>query len=390
VLGLVGLLVVIAVAGLLLLAVIVGETGDAGFGVGLVLASLPVLPLVMAYVWLDRFEPEPPGQLVLLFLSGATVAALAAAILNGIGADLLAPASAQDRVARAAVFVAPWVEEAAKGLLVLAVALWGRREFNGIVDGMVAAGMVGIGFAFSENILYFGRAFLTTAAGQGTEAGLLAATVAFVVRGVLAPFAHPLFTTAIGIGLGIAVHSRRWTVRVLAPTVGYLAAVAMHTAWNRYALTGLGGFVAGYLLLLVPLLAGMIVIAASSRRTEGRLIARHLPEYAANGWLPAYDIPMLASMRHRRRAVAWMRSVAGAPAGRALHRYQLAATELAFLRDQRLKGFVAPDAEHREQVLLADLGRERAAIPDPPSGSWEPPFTTGPVVSNLHQRGVDD
>jgi protease PrsW len=370
VLGLVGLLVVIGVAGLLLLAVIVGETGDTGFGVGLVLASLPVLPLVAAYVWLDRFEPEPPSQLVLLFLWGATVAALVAAILNSIGADLLAPARGDADVAQAAVYVAPWVEEAAKGSTIVAIAVWGRREFNGIVDGMVAAGMVGIGFAFSENVLYFGRAFLTTAADQGTQAGLLAATATFVVRGILAPFAHPLFTTAIGIGLGVAVHSRSWAVRVLAPVAGYLVAVAMHMMWNRYALTGFSGFVTGYLVLLVPLLGGMIVIAGVSRRTEGRLIARHLPEYAARGQLPAHDIPMLASMRQRRQAVAWARSVAGPAAGRALHRYQLAATELAFLRDQRLKGFDVPDAERREQLLLAELRQQRAAIPDPRGASW--------------------
>jgi RsiW-degrading membrane proteinase PrsW (M82 family) len=404
VLGLVGLVVVIGVAGLALVAAIAGETGDTGFVVGLILASVPVLPLVAAYVWLDRFEPEPPGQLLVLFLWGATVAALAAAILNSIGADLFAasagqpgtsppgtapPGTREAGVAQAAVYVAPWVEEAAKGSIVVALALWRRREFNGVVDGMVAAGMVGIGFAFSENILYFGRAFLSTAAEFGTQAGLLAATATFVIRGVLAPFAHPLFTTAIGIGLGIAVHGRSWPVRVVAPLAGYLAAVAMHMMWNRYALTGLSGFVTGYLVMLVPLLAGMIVIAAVSRRTEGRLIARHLPAYAANGWLPAYDIPMLASMRRRRQAIAWMRSVAGSAAGRALHRYQLAATELAFLRDQLVRGFAVPDAPRRERELLADLRAQRARIPDPPGGSWDPPFTTGPVGS-LRRRGLDD
>jgi RsiW-degrading membrane proteinase PrsW (M82 family) len=380
VLGLVGLVVVIGVAGLALVAAIAGETGDTGFVVGLVLASLPVLPLVAAYVWLDRFEPEPPSQLLLLFLWGATVAALAAAILNSIGADLFAAAATADptrdaRAATAAVYVAPWVEEAAKGSIVVAIALWHRREFNGIVDGMVAAGMVGIGFAFSENILYFGRAFLSTAAELGTQAGLIAATATFVIRGVLAPFAHPLFTTAIGIGLGIAAHSRQPAVRVLAPLAGYLAAVAMHMMWNRYALTGLGGFVTGYLVMLVPLLALAVLIAMVSRGMEGRLIARHLPAYAAMGWLPAYDIPMLASMRKRRQAVAWMRSVAGASAARALHRYQLAATELAFLRDHVVKGYRIRDAQGREHALLTELRAQRAAIPDPPGGSWEPQGT---------------
>ena len=54
-----------------------------------------------------------------------------------------------------------------------------------MLDGIVYAAMVGLGFAFTENILYYGRTAL--------EGGVpLAAT--FFVRGVLSPFAHPVFT----------------------------------------------------------------------------------------------------------------------------------------------------------------------------------------------------
>ena len=65
-----------------------------------------------------------------------------------------------------AVLVAPWIEEAAKGAAVLLVLLFRRREFDGVVDGIVLAGLSGVGFAFTENVLYFGRAFL---AGQRGE-----------------------------------------------------------------------------------------------------------------------------------------------------------------------------------------------------------------------------
>ena len=92
-----------------------------------------------------------------------------------------------------AVLVAPWVEEAAKGAAVLLVLLFRRREFDGVVDGIVLAGLAGVGFAFTENILYFGRAFLA-GQEQSLTTGFFAAGITFVLRGVLSPFAHPLFT----------------------------------------------------------------------------------------------------------------------------------------------------------------------------------------------------
>ena len=105
-----------------------------------------------------------------------------------------------------------------------------RREFDGVVDGIVYAGLAGVGFAFTENVLYLGRALQD----NGT-AGL---AVTFVLRGVFGPFAHPMFTMATGIGLGVAATTRRRWLRVVAPLVGWLCAVALHAMWNLSAVAG--------------------------------------------------------------------------------------------------------------------------------------------------------
>ena len=65
--------------------------------------------------------------------------------------------------------------------MLYAIYRWRRHEFDGVLDGIVYAGMVGLGFAFTENVLYYGRTAL-----EGGD--VLAAT--FFVRGVMAPFAH--------------------------------------------------------------------------------------------------------------------------------------------------------------------------------------------------------
>jgi RsiW-degrading membrane proteinase PrsW (M82 family) len=180
---------------LLLLLVVGGDTGVVGLVAGVVFALVPVFIVVPCLLWLDRFEAEPPTLLVFAFAWGAVVATFVALVVNTYSLALLRDAGGD--ISTTAVVVAPWVEESCKGAVVLLVLLWRRREFDGVVDGIVYAGLAGAGFAFTENVLYLGRAL--------SESGTAGLAVTFVLRCVVGPFAHPLFTMAIGIGLGVAV-----------------------------------------------------------------------------------------------------------------------------------------------------------------------------------------
>ncbi len=148
--------VVFLACALIVLAIIGSDTGVTGVLVGLALAAVPVFVVVPALLWLDRFEAEPTGLLLFAFGWGAAVATLVAILVNSTSIALL-KASGGD-VTAGAVVIAPIVEETCKGLAVLLVFLYRRREFDGVIDGIVYAGMAGIGFAFTENVLYLGRA----------------------------------------------------------------------------------------------------------------------------------------------------------------------------------------------------------------------------------------
>ena len=142
--------------------------------------------------------------------------------------------------------------------------------------------MVGIGFAFVENILYLAAAYNGTD-GMG-PGGTEAVTAVFVVRCLFSPFAHPLFTSFIGIGVGIAVGSRSRTVRMLAPLVGYLLAVVAHATWNSSTLFGLEGFVGVYFVLMVPAFIVMTLpghLVASVGATDAGRRAASTPPSAA-------------------------------------------------------------------------------------------------------------
>jgi hypothetical protein len=152
----------IAVCGVVITVVLLLTVGPGVFGTALLLASLPVLPLVWVYRWLDRHEPEPRGMLLFAFGWGAAVAT-AFSLLLSLPPTLAVQAAGGDADTVGAVFVAPLVEEGLKALGLLAALLVGRRALDGLVDGFVYSGMVGIGFAFTENILYLGNALITAA-----------------------------------------------------------------------------------------------------------------------------------------------------------------------------------------------------------------------------------
>ena len=358
---LIGFLVLLmGASGLLVLGSVTHDTGVVGFLIGISLALLPLPVVIGAFRWLDRYEPEPRGLLLFAFFWGATVAALAAALLNTASLIAIARTSGGSGMDVTAVLVAPWVEEAAKGAAVLLVLVFRRREFDGVVDGIVLAGLSAVGFAFTENILYFGRAFLA-GQEQSLTTGFFAAGVTFVLRGVFSPFAHPLFTAMIGIGLGVAARTANPATRWLAPLAGYLLAVLLHGAWNLSSLSGLSGFFTGYVLIMVPAFALTIAVATWSRRREGATVAVRLPTYVDAGWLDPQYVPMLASLQRRRQSLDWMEARYGGGRARALRDFQHAATELAFLRDRVERGLDVPDFPSRERELLAMVARSRAA-----------------------------
>src|SRR4030095_2986874 len=181
--------------GLIVLLLIGSETGLVAMIIGLICATLPVPIYIMLLLWIDRYESEPLWLLATVFIWGAVVAVFVAFILNTMNDAIVTAATNNAQIGNnfGAVISAPIVEESAKAFILLLLFLFKRDEFDGIIDGIVYAGMVGLGFAMTENVLYYGRAV-------GGGAGAL--TFTWVLRGMAAPFSHPLFTSMTGIGLG--------------------------------------------------------------------------------------------------------------------------------------------------------------------------------------------
>ena len=313
-------------------------------------AALPLLVVLPTYLWLDRYEAEPARFLIFGFAWGALCAAVGALFLNTFFNIIVSLAGAEDPDTLSAVLSAPVVEEGLKGLGILLIILLRRHQFDGIIDGIVYAGVIGAGFAFSENILYLGRIY--------TEYGQEGIGYLFILRGVMGPFAHPLFTACTGIGLGIAVSLMRSTgTKILAGLGGYLCAVLLHGTWNLSA--GAGNFLALYVSVQVPLFLIFIVLIIWLRHREGKLIRQYLSQYADVGWLSHQEVAMLASLSARRQARSWARQNGGKRALASMRSFQDSASDLALLRARIARGSAGKDAQPAERALLDSIVAHR-------------------------------
>ena len=350
--------VLVCLGALAILAVLALAGAPGSLALATVLAALPVGPLVACYLWLDRYEPEPRRLLAAGLLWGCFVATAAALLVQGLGGFVVSFTDNQSLAV-----VAPVTEEASKGLFLLLLLWWRLAELDGVLDGIVYAGMVGIGFAFTENILYLAAAYNgTDGAGPG---GTEALTATFVVRCLFSPFAHPLFTAFTGIGVGLAVNARSHPARILWPLGGYACAVVAHAVWNTSTVYGFDNFAIAYVVLMAPAFVALTGLAIWVRSSERRVLAAALTDAAQRGLVPATDIGWVVDLGARRRSRAYARQVGGRPAERAVREYQQAAIELGFLHYRFLRGTPPPDYAERGQLFLQQIAALRPSIAFP-------------------------
>ncbi|HKO98252.1 MAG TPA: PrsW family intramembrane metalloprotease [Pyrinomonadaceae bacterium] len=336
--------------GLLVLLLIGFETGPVGFLIGFVAATIPVPVYLVLVLWIDRYEAEPYWMLATAFFWGAMVAVFFAFILNTVSGIAVAMMT-EDATAGntfGAVISAPIVEETAKALILFIFFFWKKDEFDGVIDGIVYAAMVGLGFAMTENIQYYGRAVL-----EGGSGGL---TIVLVLRGALAPFSHPLFTSMTGIGLGLARQSQHTTVKVITPLVGLGAAIAMHAIWNGSVfLFGGPGFILMYIVIMVPAFFLMFVVIALALRREGRLIREYLAADFQTGFMTQKEYNQLGSIFGRMGASYNAFSQGGYQSWQACRQLNQTASELAFHRSRVARGLSSHDASEREATYRAAM-----------------------------------
>jgi RsiW-degrading membrane proteinase PrsW (M82 family) len=361
--ALVILFVLIAIAGVVGAGLIAASAEDAeGTGLSILFAMVPLPFLWFVFWWLDRYEPEPRRYKFAAFVWGGVVA-----VAIALAVEVWAAAAFDLSDEQTATFVAPLAEETAKCLFLLLTFLRLRRVVDGVLDGLIYAGLVGIGFAFVENIGYYAASYLGSP--EIKIAGAEGATTTFVVRGIFSPFAHPLFTAAFGIAIGFAVTRRSKVLRVVLVVLGLAASMCLHGLWNgslSYGPESGAGFVLAYLALGALLLA-VAVLAIVVRVRQVRILERSLSYVADRGWIHPAEIPYLSRFGYRRAARRHARKEHGKVAAETVERYQRLATEMAFLHDALMSGRSKPRGVERTYALLDAMYDLRPQLRLPPA-----------------------
>lgn len=248
-----------------------------------VLGLVPFVIVAPVLIWMDRLEPEPWSSRLHTFLWGAFVAGIISLVFNSVFALATSETAA-------AVVSAPFIEELTKAGAILWMVR--RREVDGIMDGLVYAGWVGLGFAVVEDISYF---FLAD------EQDILWET--FIGRALLTPFAHPLFTAWTGLAVGLAVRNRK---PLLTAWWGLLIAMGTHAAWNgslSFAEDETGALVAGiaiiaFVVLFLATILGVILL----RRRDTRRFRELTPMLSQRYGITMDELTSMTSAGTRRQA----------------------------------------------------------------------------------------
>lgn len=346
--------IVVSVVLLLVAGYLILVLGPTALFWAIVLASVPLAVVLLGIHWVDRWEPEPRPVLLFAFLWGAAVAIFVALVFSGITQAYEAANGIKESAGTLlfeTVVQAPIVEEAAKGFGILLLLWVIRRNFDGPVDGLVYGATIAVGFAFTENLQYFGLA-LGGQEGAGSIAGV------FVLRAILSPFAHVMFTACTGLLLGVA--SRR-TGRIGAIgyfLVGLVPAIALHALWNSSTFWSNNWFLF-YFVVEVPLFVIAIVFVVRLRRGEQVLTSTRLDEYAAAGWFTQGEVNQLSSTRGRKQAIDWARRY---NLKRQYVKFVQDATHLAFTRQKLIGGRDLAASQRFEAELLESIVADRKAL----------------------------
>ena len=307
------------------------------------LALVPVVLMAAMFAWLDIFKLMSVWEMLgLLILGGIT--ALAAWPISGQMLDNLPMGfSFYSRI------VAPWIEEALKGLAV--VLLFAGNRIGYKLDAVISGFTIGAGFSVIENIFYLARyPELTTPVWM--VRGLGTAVMHGTTTAILAAIAHELGERSTRASGGKFWLNPLWFLP------GYVAASLIHMAFNHFPDQPMP-------VMFVTLVTAPLVLLGVLRFGEGE----------AKGWLAQESAAHEAALAEWRgggfpkdasgqRIEALAKRSTGSQAER-IHAYCTLKTELVLAAERELQDkdrLVQPEERYRLRRQFAELEALRKAM----------------------------
>ena len=196
---------------------------DAWLAVGA--STLSAVVGLVFLAWAARLKPTVLSWLA-AFGWGTGGALIFAGYGNGVIDSAVEASNLSDEAVDfvTSVLTGPIVEETGKGIGVLALILAARKVLDRPAQGGVLGALVGLGFAWGEDIGYYVSAL---------EDGMSGLWESFLVRAILGAYAHAIFTGVFGYALAWAVlRAKNVLTGLLVAVGGFIGALALHAQAN--------------------------------------------------------------------------------------------------------------------------------------------------------------
>jgi RsiW-degrading membrane proteinase PrsW (M82 family) len=217
------------------------------------------LPPILYAVWIrntERYQREQWKPLFLCFLWGASIAIIAAFILEVL-LEIPLVLTMQDTTLipfLAAIVIAPVAEEFAKPLVLHFKSV--RKELDELEDGLIYGAVAGLGFSATENLLY-GWTFLSE--------GILIFLIFMSIRSVGGCLLHASATAWTGYGFGKTIIKQMSFFRVLPY---FLLAIVLHGTYNFLIAFDMIGVLSGFFTAMVFVLFSITLVRKKIRSLD--------------------------------------------------------------------------------------------------------------------------
>ena len=223
-------------------------------------ALIPVLVMLAVFVWLDAFALMNVREILVLLVLGA-LGALVAWPISGRMLDTLPIGfSLYSR------FVAPWLEEAIKAIIVIGLFRLNRIGYK--LDAVISGFAIGAGFSVIENIFY-----LTIFPEYGTGTWLVRGFGTAIMHGttlaILAAIAHEFAERETRSAAADYDFSLLWFIP------GYGVATALHMAFNQFPDRPMISMMGAILVAPIALVAILSLGTAEAQRWLAAESAEH-------------------------------------------------------------------------------------------------------------------
>lgn len=190
------------------------------------------------------------------------------------------------------------VEEFSKGIFIFMVFFFFKHLVRTPLAGATLGIMIGTGFAFIENIMYFNSAY--------QQGGWNSLWTTVALRAGMSFFLHPMATMCTGLFIGYVVNKRNtlklWKKLVFLD-IGLLSAMTVHGMWNGMAslFTVSGKWNVLYLFFWVPFVIIMIIAVLMIRKNYMEYKTSIIMSSARRGYITINQAEIMTDRKLRKK-----------------------------------------------------------------------------------------